>query len=112
MKLEGKDREAFMKARAEATGASNYYRTPEEAFERERSHLPLIPLGWCDADFDVYKPAFDRVKQMHIDIQVISRDAHLVMKEMLGRAEDRTEKDSAETETPQPTETDAINPNI
>ncbi len=87
MKLEGKDREAFMKARAEATGANNYYRTAEEAFEHERSHLPLMSLKWCQADFVVYKPAWERVKQMHIDIQLVSRDAHLVMKEMLSRAE-------------------------
>lgn len=76
-----------MTVRGEATAATGYYRTAEEAFAKDRSHLPLIKLDWQDADFKDYRNGFDFVQQKRIEIQIIQRDAYVVIKELLTRAE-------------------------
>lgn len=87
MILVGAARKRFMKARGEATAATGYYRTPEEAFAVDRSHLPLIDLKWKGSDFEPYKNGFLFVQCKRLEIQIIQRDAYAVMKDLLTRAE-------------------------
>ncbi len=87
MRLIGGERQQFMTARGEATAATGYYRTPEEAFAKDRSHLPLIDLKWTDADFEPYKEGFLFVQCKRVEIQIIQRDAIATIKNLLTQAE-------------------------
>lgn len=87
MKLTAGTRRDFMNARGRATAATGYYRTAEEAFEKDRSHKPLVDLKWNDKDFEPYRNGFQFVQCKRLEIQIIQKDAIAQIRYLLTRAE-------------------------